>query len=110
MSTIRASSASIRQQVSIDVAITSRSFGSARGTRARVRKLLVRLLTRIGVGSIRAPDVRSSSRQVRSPGALPRVSCERSSTASRVITGRGRSGIVSTRCRPITLGSRPVPL
>ena len=92
------------------MAITSRSVGRASGTRARVRKLLVRLLTRMGVGSM----PRTSRSVVRSarpiPRALPRVSCERSSTASRVITGRGRSGIVSTRWRPITLGSSPVPL
>ncbi len=90
--------------------MTSRSVGRDSGTRARVRKLLVMLLTRIGVGSIccTSRSVVRSARPI--PRALPRASTERSSTASRVMTGRGKSGIVSTRWRPMTLGSSPVPL
>ncbi len=73
-STILASAMSIRQQVSSEVAITSRSVGKASGTRARVRKLLVKLFTLIGFGSMlrtRRSVVRSASPI---PRALPRVS------------------------------------
>ncbi len=110
MKTARASLESIRQHVSRHAEMTSRSVGRLIGTRARVRKLLVIEFTRIGVGSI-ACTTRSVVRSARpSPRALPRVSVERSSTASRVTTGRGKSGIVSTRWRPMTFGSIPVPL
>ena len=52
----------IRQQVSRLAEITSRSVGNARETRARVRKLLVILLTTIGVGSMPHQSLR---RQIR---------------------------------------------
>ena len=100
----------VRQHVSRPVAMTSLSVGMASGTRARVRKLDVRLLTFIGSGLIFLTN-RSLVRSARPiPSAFPCDSSARSRTARRVTTGRGRSGMVSTRWRPITFGSRPVPL
>ncbi len=74
ISTIRASSRRSRQQVSRQAEITARSSGNEIGTRARVRKLLVRLLTRIGTGSM-ACARRSVVRSARPiPRAFPRLS------------------------------------
>ncbi len=111
MNTTRASDHSVRQQVSRHAAITSRSVGSARGTRARVRKLLVRLLTRIGTGS-RARTSRSVvEASLFDPcAALPRDSTDTSSTASLVTTGRGKSGIVLDALAADHAWPSPVPL